>query len=163
GAGITVSSGSASAPSVATLARVRLSRNGTGLLVQDNARASVYDSAAGANATAAVSAAPGAAGAAEINLEGVALSGSPVAIRAAGLPQGSATVRFSKVVALDDGTSAQADANARLVSFGNNRFSDQGPGPGPGNFAVAVAPGSTQVKAGDSAQLAVTVAPGTGF
>jgi hypothetical protein len=159
-AGIALSSGSAATPSVATLTRVRLSHNGIGLQVQDNARASVYDSAASANASTAVSAAPKGTGAAEVNLEHVALSGSPLAIQAAGLPQGSAIVRFSKVVALDDGATAQADANARLVSFGNNRFLD--PAPGPGNFAVAAAPGSAQVKAGQSAQFTVTVAPGTG-
>ena len=160
-AGIALSSGSAATPSTATLARVRLARNGIGLQVQDNARVSVYDSAAAGSGSAAVSAAPSATGAAEVNLENVVLSGSPLAIQAAGLPQGSAIVRLSKVVALDVGTTAQADANARLVSFGNNRFLDAGPGPG--NFTVDVAPGSTQVTAGQSAQLTVTLAPGTGF
>jgi hypothetical protein len=160
-AGIALSSGSAAAPSVATLTRVRLSHNGVGLQVLDNARASVYDSAASGNGSTAVSAAPSGTGAAEINLEHVVLSDSPVGVQAAGLPQGSAIVRLSKVVALDDGASAQADANARLVSFGNNRFLD--PAPGPGNFAVNAAPASAQVKAGESTQLTVTVAPGTGF
>jgi hypothetical protein len=158
-AGIEISSGSAAAPSTATLTRVRLARNLVGLQVRNNARASVYDSDVGGRT--AVSAEASGTGAAEVNLEHVVLSGTPLAIKAAGGPQGSAIVRFSKVVALEGGATAQADANARLVSFGNNRFPDAAPGPG--NFAVAVAPGSTQVKAGQSAQLTVNLAAGTGF
>ena len=161
GAGIALSSGSVATPSTAALTRLRLSRNDVGLLVRDNALASMYDSAAGGNASAGVSAAPSGAAAAQLNLENVVLSGSPLGIKATAPAQGSAIVRLSKVVALDVGASAQADANSRLVSFGNNRFLD--PAPGPGNFTVAAAPSSPQVRAGQNAQLTITVAPGTGF
>jgi Putative Ig domain len=138
-AGVLLSSGDAAHPVVAALSHVHLAGNGIGLMVNDNARASVHDSVMAGNGTAGIAATPVGVGAAEVNLEGVALAGNLLGVKAAA-PLGSATVRLSKVVSLDDGTSTQVGANARLLSFGNNRVLGNVPGLCP--ISQALAPGS---------------------
>jgi hypothetical protein len=126
-AGILLASADATRPSIATVARAQLAGNGSGLLAKDHARASVYGAVVSGSAGAGVAALPDAAGDAELNLEGVVLSGNALGLQASA-PLGSALVRLSKVVALDNGTSTEVGANGRLLSFGNNRIAGVAPG-----------------------------------
>jgi hypothetical protein len=127
GAGVRLSSGAPGHPAVATVARSRLTGNGSGLVAGDSARAVLFDVVVAGSALAGVVATPTGGGAAEVNLEGVVLTGNAVGLQAGG-PSGSALVRLSKTVALDGGTATAVGANARLLSFGNNRIEGLVPG-----------------------------------
>jgi hypothetical protein len=135
-AGIALASGAPAAPAIATVARVRFSRNGAGLRAGANARASIYDAVAtdGGTGVAAVAAAGGRS---EVNLEQVVLSDNVVGIEAAASE--AAVVRLSKVVGLDNDEATRVGAGGRLYSFGNNRLLGKlaPPEPAPGGCGCA--------------------------
>jgi hypothetical protein len=120
-AAVRVLSGSATALAQATLARSALERSPIGLLVEGGGRVTAYDSLLAGHGDAGVAVRPAAGGDAEVNLEESALSADAVGVSAGG-SGGSAVVRLSQVVALDESSAViEVGAGGRVYTFQNNR------------------------------------------
>ncbi|HWX43601.1 MAG TPA: right-handed parallel beta-helix repeat-containing protein, partial [Blastocatellia bacterium] len=119
GSGITIS-GSVQAVATASIDRVRLEANGTGLAVLDRAKASVRNSVGSGNTTgfaAAPSTAP-----AEINIEKCLVANNNTGARAQGSGGGIGTLRISKSVIVENGLGLSAQPGGVLLSGGHNKL-----------------------------------------
>jgi hypothetical protein len=148
-AGVEVASGDAATPGRATLSEVHLSGGDYGLLVTDHGFATLRESVVAASATAAVAALPTIAGDADVNVQDVVLSGAALGVAAQAAAPGKATLRLSRLTALDATPSAHVGLNGDIQSFGDNRLLT-----GP-DFDLAVDPPAAQVSQGTSAAFNV--------
>lgn len=119
GAGLFLSSGSRETPALATISASSAERSATGFSIGPNGKATAYQSGAFGNVSAGVLASAPSGGAAEINLEDVAVGNNGVGLQADGL--GAAIVRASNV-RLDVGAGActQITAAGSIQTFQNN-------------------------------------------
>jgi parallel beta-helix repeat protein len=119
GSGITVS-GSVQALATASIDRVRLEANGTGLAVLDRAKASVRNSVASGNTTGFAvnpSTAP-----ADINIEKCLVANNNTGVLAQGSGGGVGTLRISKSVIVENGLGLSAQPGGALLSGGHNKL-----------------------------------------
>jgi parallel beta-helix repeat protein len=119
GAGIRLA-GAVSELALASIDRVRLEANGTGLAVFDGAKASLRNSVASGNTTAlsvTVSTAPG-----EINIEKSLIANNATGASAQGSAGATGTIRISKCTVTDNGVGLFQQTGGVLLSGGRNKF-----------------------------------------
>jgi Bacterial Ig-like domain (group 3)/Putative Ig domain len=119
GAGLSLSSGSSSAPSLATISGSSAEKNATGFSIGVNGKATAYQSGAFGNVAAGVLVSAPSGGAAEINLEDVAVGNNGMGLEADGL--GTAIVRVSNVrLDVGAGSCTQITAAGSIQTFQDN-------------------------------------------
>jgi hypothetical protein len=119
GAGIRLA-GAMSVLALASIDRVRLEANGTGLAVFGGARASMRNSVASGNTTALAATPSTTLG--EINVEKCLIANNGAGALAQGSSGGTGTIRISKSTITDNGVGLSQQTGGVLLSGGRNKF-----------------------------------------